>query len=269
MLQKTYSIYSDDLNDVQLFIEAGKNHIACWCKKINAAALSAFEFFVCDDYDDENIEELIDNARLHSRLLTMPVVATNFFWNTVEVLCFPKEKNDADFLKANFEIMFGNTFDKKTFAASTPECLVAWSIKNRQQETMQESFRGAAFNHQFIPLLSSFHEKNNTVYLFFYPHYFTLAAFKASKLQVIQTVKYNSPEDVLYFVLNVYQQYSVERNTEIFCGGFIDGKSKLFELLHQYFDGLQLMKTDENLFAIEEFKQYPTHYFLPYINYAV
>jgi hypothetical protein len=270
MLQKTYSIYSDDLNDVQLFIEAGKNHIACWCKKKDEKALRAFEFFLCDRYTAENLEELIDNTRSYSRLLTMPVSSTNFFWNTDEVLCVPPEKNNSEFLKANFELLFGNSVNSKIFSASAEQCFVTWRIESEQQHIGQECFRGSVFNHQYVSLLPSLKLFSETaVYLFFYPHYFTLIGIKNNDLQFAQTRKYNTPEDVLYFILNACKQYDFKINVEVFCGGFIDEKSKLYEMLYQYLEGLELMQADETRFAAGEFKEYSSHYFMPYINYVV
>ncbi|MEO8713149.1 MAG: DUF3822 family protein [Parafilimonas sp.] len=270
MLQKTYSIYSDDLNDVQLCVEAGKNHIACWCKKPGDNTLRAFEFFMCDDYTAENFEALIDNTKLNSRLLTMPVRSTNFFWNTDEALCLPAGKDDADFLKANFDLMFGDSFDSKIFSASTAQCTVAWRLNDLQQHIAKQCFNAVAFSHPFTQLFSLLKTNNKTaLYLFFYPNYFTLIAVKENKLQFAQTRKYAIPEDVLYFVLNVFKQYDIEKNTNIFCGGFIDEKSKLYEILYQYLEGFQLMQVDETSFSTDEFKQYSPHYFLPYINYVV
>ena len=268
MLQKTYSIYSDDLNDVQLFVEAGKNHIACWCRKQSDDKLRAFEFFQCDDYTAENFEELVDNIRLYSRLLTMPVITTHFFWNTDEVLCLPKEKNDPAFLKDNFQLVMGDSPDTEIFSVATGDCLVAWRLGDQQQNKAQECFRGTDFTHEYNPLLSSL--KNRTaVYLFFYPHYFTLVAFKENKLQFTQTRHYTSAEEVLYFILNVQRQYKIDKNTAIFCGGFIEEKSKLYDTLYQYLESLQLMHVNEDCFASDEFKEYASHYFIPYINYVV
>jgi len=270
MLHKTFSIYSDDLEDVLLFIEAGKNHIACWCKKPGDDRLRAFEFFRCNDCSSENLEEIVDNARLYSKLLTMPVNATNFFWNTNEVLCLPPGNNDPDFLKANFELLFGNTPNTKIFSASTELCTVAWRIEDEQQHIAQDCFRGALFTHQYTSLLKSLHSiRANNFYLIFYPNYFTLVVFKDEQLQFAQTRKYNTPEDVLYFVLNVCTQYNIEKSVNILSGGFIDEKSSLYEILYQYLEGFQLMRVDENAFATEAFKDFLSHHYIPYINYAV
>lgn len=270
MLQKTYGIYGSDLNNVQLYIEAGKNHFACWCKKENDNRLKAFEFFQCNDYAAENFEELIDNIRLYSRLLTIPANNTYFFWNTNETLCIPPQENNDDFLKANFELLFGDLMNKKIFSSATDKYVVAWGIENRQQQIAQECFRGAIFNHQYSLLFSSLSLNNDALtYLLFYPQYFTLAVFKDAALQFVQTRKYNSPEDVLYFILNAFHQYKIEKSTPVFCGGFIDEKSNLYETLFQYLEGFQLMQADENMFDSNEFKNYAPHYFAPYVNHVV
>src|SRR5258705_455507 len=101
------------------------------------------------------------------------------------------------------------------------------------------------------------------------PQYLSLIAFKEGKLQLIQTRTYNNAEDVLYFVLNVFKQYEIEKDAEIFAGGFIEEKSKLYEMLYQYFENLKLTQVDEALFAANEFKDYSSHYFLPYANYVL
>ncbi len=269
MLQKTYSIYSDDLNDAQLFVEAGKNHIACWCKKSDDTTIRAFEFFQCDDYTPENFETLVDNTRLYSRLLTMPVKQNIFFWNTNEVLCLPPGNDSDDFLKNNFDMMLGNKPEATISSAPTKYCLVAWRIETRQQNIAQQCFQGATFTHQYVPLLNSLQSTDKNIYLFFYPYYFTLILLKEGKLQFAQTRKYSTPEDVLYFVLNVCEQYDIEKNVNTFCGGFIEERSQLYETLYQYLEGLQLIQPDESLFASAEFKEYAPHYFAPYVNYIV
>ncbi|MFT4154066.1 DUF3822 family protein [Parafilimonas sp.] len=270
MLQKTYSIYSEDLNDVQLFIEAGMRHIACWCKKRADNILRAFEFFQYNDLSSLDFEELIDNARLRSRLLAMPVTGTIFFWNTDEALCIPNGKNEAAFLQQNFELLRGSLPSSALFSAQAGPCTVAWRIEADKQEIAAKCFTGATFTHNFTALLALLkHTEETRIYLFFYPRYFTICLFREGRLNYLNTVEYTTPEDVLYFVLNVCRQYAVADTVAIQCGGFINNASKLYETLYQYLEGFQLMQVDETLFAGDEFKEYPGHYFVPYINYIV
>ncbi|MBS1745128.1 MAG: DUF3822 family protein [Bacteroidetes bacterium] len=270
MLQKNYSIYSEDLSDVQLLIEAGKNHIACWCRSNNNGKLKAFEFFQSGNYKAGDFERLIDNVRLHSRLLTMPVSKTYFFWNTNESLCLPGSINNESFLQSNFQLLFGDADDKKIQSLAINGYLVAWRMEENLQQIASENFRGASFTHQYVPLLgAALSDKTDGLHIFFYPFYFTLFAFRDGKLLFAQTKKYNTPEDVLYHILNTCEQYNIEKNTQVYCGGFIDAQSKLYETLYQYLEGMQLVIVDKNRFGSKVFNDYAPHYFAPYINYDV
>ncbi len=53
------------------------------------------------------------------------------------------------------------------------------------------------------------------------------------------------------------------------CAGFIDERSKLYELLHMYLENLKLMNVDEAIFNDKAFNEYAPHYFVPYTNYNV
>lgn len=269
MLQKNYSIYSEDLSDVQLYIEAGKNHIACWCRKENDVRLKAFELFQSGGYSASEFEKLIDSARLHSRLLTMPVNKTFFSWNTNETLCIPASTSDDGFLQSNFQLMFGDAAGKKIESTLVNDFVVAWRLDDNLQRVAEESFRGASFSHQYVSLLrAAGTDKKDGIHIFFYPSYFTLFAFRDDKMLLAQTKKYNLPEDVLYSVLNTCEQYAIEKTTPVYCGGFIDAQSKLYDTLYQYLEGLQLVNVDEKMLEMESFKNYAPHYFAPYINYV-
>jgi uncharacterized protein DUF3822 len=269
MLQKTFSYYSDDLEDVDLFVEAGRNHIVCWCKKKNDKRLKAFEFFLCDDYTETAFVALIKEVQLHSRLLSIRSNKTNFFWNTGEVLCLPPSTQDDAIVNTHFELMFGNTANTKIFSASANDCVVAWRLKYEQQRAAEELFRKANFSHHYVPLFSQAKADDTICYLFFYPNYFSLVVYSAGLLQLAQTKKYKASEDVLYFVLNAFEQYNIAQHTNVICAGFVDERSKLYELLYLYLENLKLMNVDEATFNDKAFSEYSQHYFLPYINYTV
>ena len=63
----------------------------------------------------------------------------------------------------------GNSTGTKIASSATEDCLVAWRIAEQQQYFAQQSFRGASFNHHYVPLLASLKKLNtDAVYLFFY-----------------------------------------------------------------------------------------------------
>ena len=273
MVQKTYSIYSDNIDNGQFFIEAGKNHLAFWCRERDENKITAFEFFQCDNYTGSSFDKILDAARLHSRLLATTVEPPHFIMNTDEALGVPANLsgNDEHFISQNFELLFGPCATANFLSENVEQYLFASRIDIALQERVRSCFPNVKFHTQYACLLRSLisNTGDDKVYLFFYPNYFSLIAMKDGRLEFLKTKSYIAADDVLYFVLNVFRQYKISNSTEILTGGFIDEQSKLYQTLYQYLEGLRPAAVDEAVFATGEFKDYSLHYFLPYANYVL
>ena len=117
MLQKTYSIYSGNVDNGQLFIEAGKNHLACWWREKDENRLTDFEFFQCDNYNARSFDKMIEAATLDSKLLNASVDTTQFILNTDETFGIPADgRKDEEFIKQNFDLLFGPCPAAKIFS---------------------------------------------------------------------------------------------------------------------------------------------------------
>lgn len=267
MIQKNYSIYSGDLLNQQLFIEVGKNHLACWSCKEGEKKFTAFEFFQCDDYDASSFEELINQIKLFSKLLTTDVEKTIILWITDTNIAIPSEfAADENFIKDNFSLLYGLTDDAKLISRDCDNYLLVTSVEKYLYNAAHSIFSKAGFEPASCV---SKKVEGNLVELFFYPNYFSITAYRNGAVQFLQTKHYYQPEDVLYFILDVFHQYNIDKNVEIIAGGFIDAQSSLFNLLYQYLEGLKLEPVSAEWFASTDFNEYPSHYFLPYINYFV
>ena len=162
-------------------------------------------------------------------------------------------------------LVYGNESNSKFVSRNFEDYLVVTSIENYLFNAVRNVFPKADFQ----PAYQIGKNEIDIIHLYFYPKYFSVIVYKEDKLQFFQTKFYNTPEDILYVLLNIIYQYEIEKNIKISAGGFIDEQSKLFDLLYQYLEGLELGTVDESLFVSTEFKDYPPHYFLPYINYLV
>lgn len=267
MLQKTYSIYSDDLINQHLYIEVGKNHLACWMQKAAEKKFAAFEFFQCADYDGSTFENLINEARLYSKLLTLDVSDITLKWHSEKNLIIPAAINGDDkFIKDNFSLLYGVDESDKILARNYTDYFIVTSVDKYLYNAAHNVFPKANFQPAY-PVKNKL--PAGSAELFFYPYVFSFVMYADNGLQFFQTKSYRYPEDVLYFILNVFHQYNIAKNTTVLTGGFVDKHSALFETLYQYLEGLELGSIDEALFASPEYKEYPPHYFLPYINYLL
>lgn len=73
----------------------------------------------------------------------------------------------------------------------------------------------------------------NTVLLF---------AQQNGKWLLLQQRSYQTPEDVLYHILNCMQQYSMSADVQVVLQGMVETNSALYQLLHQYILNLNLQQ---------------------------
>ena len=85
---------------------------------------------------------------------------------------------------------------------------------------------------------------------------------KEGKLQVVQSLLYQSPEDAAFHLLNICQSFDimVDKLVLKLCG-MIDKQSNLYAALYKYFLNIEFEAAKGDLVPGEEIKNYPTHFF--------
>lgn len=271
MLQKTFSIYADNLNDCKLFIEAGCRHIACWCKD-EAGAAKAFEFFQFEAEQDKNIQAILKEVRLHSRLMDLPVTPAAVIWDTEEALYIPapfyKEELAGDYLN----LMFGEKATDDVLAQQSGSHVILSRQQAGYGDAFKEHFAATAFSHKFFGLLQTYLSKAELgeashVHIIFYPTHFILTAIKDKVLQIMRCISYSTSEDALYSIIHTCNRYDMPlQTTAITASGLIDTSSNLYNTLYSYLETFSLQKSDTATFAAAGFAEYPAHFFLPFIQ---
>ncbi len=275
MLRKTFSIYNYNEQEINLFIEIAKKHIACFSKSAEKSVLHSFEFFQFDATRNENFSQLLNGVKTHSELFAKNFQNVQIIWNNEECICVPAEFYNETISSDYFNLVFGETDNCHLFSKNLNELQVAARIPLAMQQSVTDIFPTAEFAHQYYMLLNEDikNDKNRSgsqIQILFYPDYFVVFAKSNSQLMLIQTREYSVPEDVLYFLLNICEQYELPVNeTKIIASGMIDAKSKLYNKLYEYFSGFEIATADEALFVSDSFKEFPLHFFLPFANYEI
>lgn len=90
---------------------------------------------------------------------------------------------------------------------------------------------------------------------------FTLLATAENRIILAQTFSYSSPDDIVYYLLKVCQQFGLsQQSVNIVLSGLVDQQSALYRELHQYFLQVEFRDTDWTIPASVN-NESPAHFF--------
>lgn len=273
MVQKNFGIYSEDLSGCDLMIETGGDYIACWCKDKSARSVKAFEQFGFNRTNYSSFEQLFKEVQLHSRLLTTYFNNVYCIWGHTTCVCAPNELYSRGMAASAMELMFGVAIEQRSVIENTfGNCVVSTAINEDAWDVYTKHYRITANLHKYYSLLKMQkpQAEEDKLHLVFYNNDFIISAYKQGHLQIVQRFNYKTPEDVLYYVLNVCKTFELNvTDLRIRCSGMIDDSSSLYSTLLSYLGDFSFETADKKLFAAEGFHEYPLHYFVSFCQHEV
>lgn len=97
-----------------------------------------------------------------------------------------------------------------------------------------------------------------------------MMAIRQEDWLLVQQYEYESPEDVLYFLLSAIRSFDLSPETvKLSLDGFIETQSSLYLELYKYFRHLELATLPEGIeLDPDQLQELPVHYFTPLIQMA-
>ena len=90
---------------------------------------------------------------------------------------------------------------------------------------------------------------------------------KDGKLFLIQSYTYQTADDVLYYLLNIAEQFQLSiTETQVEVSGILDTKSHEFDYVEKLFKQISFSDLKEDNLFRNYIGEYPPHYFTPFIN---
>ncbi len=128
-------------------------------------------------------------------------------------------------------------------------------------KVMSIHFPNAETAHQYSVLLRKMKaEEGNKLLLIFYSQKIVVVLKNNSLVQFINTIYYNTPEDVSYALLNICAQYNAsDVSVEVY--GFVEKESALFREIYKYFESVAFATLPLDYNYKEEILQHPHHFF--------
>jgi hypothetical protein len=138
------------------------------------------------------------------------------------------------------ELMYGRLFNSQVMMENISSWQVStfYAIPQDLYNWIGQKFPDCRFRHQYSLSVQNLASPSSTgtLVIDFRTEEFSVIVAKDNKLLLFQTYSYSSPEDVIYYLLKICEQFQLTQElVEIKLSGLIDRNSALYKDLYQYF----------------------------------
>jgi Protein of unknown function (DUF3822) len=267
-----FSIKANEVTDPAqsvMLIEAGDRYCCLGIMTAAGKELQRLDYFTTDDADEENLPgKILDiypnwNERFHK------VVIGYGFAEKILVPDTLYKYEDAETL---LNACFGTGVHTTIIAEPVADRLLhtVFRIPTAMHEWAAKKFTNVQYFHTASLLLKKNEDTyKNLLRIDIKSEAFSVLVFKEGKLLLAQNREYSSPEDVLYYLLKITEQFSLsQQDIRLVLSGLIEEESTLYRELYKYFIHLEFEKIPEGIKQHVVFYEHPAHYFSSLFNLA-
>jgi len=160
-------------------------------------------------------------------------------------------------------MMFGDLHSNETILTDViPDHSLynCYRIASATLEILQTQFPGASNMHQYSLLLKNPIKRNEGLDVIFYSQKIVVCLIKDGKQQLVNSYKYQKPEDVSYTLLNICKQFQLE-NVHLEIGGLLEETSALYKEIYKYFTDIEFTSLPPGNNYSDDITKFPAHYF--------
>jgi len=255
----------------QFIAEIGYHHIALMTKDDNN--IQAFELYEIKN-NQGDWEGILTATANYSKLLDKTYSNNTIYLNVSEALIVPAEKFRQDSIEPYLAAVYGNENDYKCEAdiieiLTKPATIYRFSTK--LNEAIAKRFTTYKYKHTYSKILESVLGVDKMLMemlkVQFYEKTMLVTVIYGNKLMLMQSYPYSSPEDIIYYLLNIVQEFSLNvKSTPVEVSGTLDIASRHFELLENVFGRLSLETIGGNGIFKDHLNVSNAHFYTPFIN---
>ena len=254
----------------KLCIEVGEFHIALTISNPSGDLISIFDLY--------SSKQKTDAAFLQSVLASEKLVGIQFsdvilIHNQKEMVLVPSSLYNQELDAVLIDTIHGDQMDYSIAVDDVHQ----WELHNvfgtssemlelvldKYPQARQVQYMTACLRGIFRTLTE---DVNQWIKLYVLPSCFNLVVLKGEQLQIAKSFYYETPEDIIYHLLNVVDKYGLDVSEAIVeVSGLLDSSSTTWRELGKYFLNISIEKTtsfsDEN----PNNADFPSHYFTPFL----
>ena len=279
MAKKVVSVYGDisiksPFNSDQLIIEIGNHHIACLVKLSVKGELAAVEVYSFNSNEDEWYD-IFQDIRQKSKILNRGFIDTRVYFNLPESVLIPSNLYSEASANEYLQLIHGDTINQviKSEAVNVvPSITVATKIKRGLIDAVNSNLMMITTHNTyalFVENLLSPSRVYNHILLKvqLYTGEMLVGLLYNNKLQIVQLYAQETPEDILYHLLNVLEQHNLKaEETTLELSGYIEIKTPLYENIKKVFPRITFDMPSDDIIKLHDFTKYPKHYLTPFLN---
>lgn len=252
MVQKIISINTtSSLNEI--FLEVGRNYISVFSTDTSLGEINGLEIFAIDGslVLDITLEEIINQ----SSLLEIKDNAVNVVFQNPHACCIPQDLYKEEDTE-NYRELLNAPYAAMDYASVMNTFTVKYFVDGNILNFLKKKFTSVKVTHKYSTVLhhlsdASF-EKDDYVYVVFYNQSMIVTVYKSGKFQLINSFEFTKEADVLYYFLNIFEQFQLDKSsTDLILSGEISKEGNLYNALYTYFSEIKFDEPLKNPLTIE------------------
>lgn len=261
-MKKVFSISSSQVSGTdKLIVRLGNYHFSFAVADNNANELRQLVYYTHADITDEvSLAEVFQQEELLRKNYEDIRIAFDYPYS----ILVPAAHASAFPAATALDLQFG----PRGSSSIETEPVSSWQLNNQfavpanVMQWIRTHFPKARLTHGYTADLCRVESTDfeGGVALDFRSEEFTLLASRGNKLLLTQTYTYESPADVIYYLLRAIQQFGfTQQEVRLSLSGLIEKESSLYRELYQYFIHLRFREAEWQVKQEEE--SLPAHFF--------
>jgi hypothetical protein len=250
-----------DPSQTILLMIAGGNHLSYALLNRLTNELFEFGYYSSEKINEEGWVNFFDEHAEFSERYFQSAIA----YSSPEALLVPSSLYKAEEAQLQHTAIYG----QQVQSALITEYISEWNLYNiyRVPESLHTAanrkfITGKFWNIYSVHLKNSAHENQSSFLVDFRTDEFSFIVFKNGSLQLMQTFSYATPEDVLYYLLKICNQFDIsQQEVKISLSGLIEMDSAVYRELYKYFIQLDFETIPDSISISHALNEYPHHYY--------
>lgn len=262
-MKEVFSIYRDNVEHSgteTLSVCIGNHHLGWAVTGQDGQNLQQLGWWGQGDTEEAGLQTVIQSSPALNRRYATTQLRFDAPWCTLIPAALYKESDAPAYLHA----LYGHTGSShiQTEYIASWQLYLVYAVPQAGWDWARIHYPGATIRHSYSLALQRIESTafEGALAVDIRSNEFSVIASRGNKLLLAQTYQYETPADVLYYLLKICQQFSLpQEQVRLSLTGLIDAESALYRELYQYFLELRFREANWRIPAVEE--PVPTHFF--------